>query len=372
MKVAHLIKATRIAGAERHLLILLPGLQARGVEVRLLLLVEPDKPVQDFGDALVRGGIPVERIVIHRHSDIGVIGRIRAALLQDKPDLLHTHLIHADLFGAAAGRLAGVPHRVISRHNDDPFRRRLALRLMNRLLWGMSDAGIAISEAIRRFCIEVEGAPPAKIQTIHYGLPPTPSNDFNQRRADLRRTLNLPSDALIAGVVCRLIEQKGVTYALKAFARLVERHPSAHLVIVGDGALRADLEAEAGMLGIAGRAHFLGWRDDAAQVMAGFDVLLMPSLWEGFGIVMLEAMAAAVPIIGSDVSAIPEVVVYNENGYLVPPRDAEALAEALDALFSDTPLRRHMGLLGQERLETVFGADRMVEATAALYDRLMA
>ncbi|MBK8023535.1 MAG: glycosyltransferase [Chloroflexi bacterium] len=191
--------------------------------------------------------------------------------------------------------------------------------------------------------------------------------DLNRTRADLRRELKLPEDAPIAGMVCRLIEQKGVSFALQAFAQLAEKHPAAHLAIVGDGPLRPALEAEAGALGIAGRTHFLGWRDDAARCMAGFDMLLMPSLWEGFGIVMLEAMAAAVPIIGSDVSAIPEVVVNNETGYLFSSGDVDALATALDVLLGDKPLRRHMGLLGQERLETVFDADRMVVATASLY-----
>lgn len=369
MKVAHLIKATRIAGAERHLMILLPGLRKRGIDARLMLMVEPDKPVDDFVDGLTDSGVPVERIIIGNHADMMVVNRIRQGLAADKPDILHTHLIHADLFGTIAGKIAGVPHLVISRHNDDAFRHRTPIKLLNRTLWSMASGGIAISEAIRQFCIDIEGASRGKVRTIHYGLPPQPPLGTKLRK-ELRRELYLSPDTRIAGMVCRLTEQKGVTYALQAFALLGEPFDDTHLVILGDGRLKDELIAEATALGIRHRAHFLGWKENAGAYMNVFDIFLMPSLWEGFGIVMLEAMAAAVPIIGSDVSAIPEVIEPYETGFLVPPRDPQAIAEALETLFADEPLRRHMGFLGQERLETVFSADRMIDETAAYYEKI--
>ncbi len=171
-------------------------------------------------------------------------------------------------------------------------------------------------------------------------------------------------------MVCRLIDQKGVAYGLRAFARIAPQFAAAHLVIAGDGSRRRALEAEAKALGVTDRVHFLGWRDDAAQVLAALDVLLMPSLWEGFGLVMLEAMAQTVPIIGSAVSAIPEVVIDGETGLLVPPRDVAGLANALTTLLTDAPLRRHMGLLGQDRVETIFSVEQMVADTLAVYSKL--
>jgi glycosyltransferase involved in cell wall biosynthesis len=170
-------------------------------------------------------------------------------------------------------------------------------------------------------------------------------------------------------MVCRLIEQKGVVYGLRAFAQIAPQFPPAHVVIAGDGALRGTLEAEARKLGISQRVHFLGWREDTANILAALDVLLMPSLWEGFGLVLLEAMAQTVPIIGSAVSAIPEVVVDGETGLLAPPRDADALASALAQLLGDEGLRRHMGLMGQDRVESVFSVEQMVTATLNLYVR---
>jgi glycosyltransferase involved in cell wall biosynthesis len=363
MRVCHIIKATRIAGAERHLMTLLPALRARGADVSLILIHEPRNPVADFAPP----GVTVVRVPIARHLDFSVIGRLRDALRQITPDIAHTHLLHADLYGVIAAKLAGVRRVVISRHNDDQFRALLPFRLLHRVWWWLASAGIAISESVRQFCIRVEGVNPAKIQTIHYGLS-VPAVDRRAARAALCAELHLPSDALILGLVCRLIPQKGIAYALRAFARLDA--PNAVMVIAGDGSLRATLQAEARALGIAERVHFLGWRDDTASLMAAFDLFLAPSLWEGFGLVLLEAMAQQTPIIASNVSAIPEIVLDGETGILVPPRDSGALAAAITGLLHDAALRRHMGLVGQDRLETAFSVERMAELTYALYQRL--
>ncbi|MEP7290504.1 MAG: glycosyltransferase [Chloroflexota bacterium] len=368
MRVAHIIKATRVSGAERHLLILLPALKTRGVEICLILLEDPAQPVDEMAAELTAAGIEVKRIPIYRHMDLGVIGRIRRALREFHPELVHTHLIHADIYGMMGARFAGARVIVSSRHNDDHFRRRLPMRGLNRVLWRLTSGGIAISEAIARFCVEVEGAPARKMTTIYYGLALEEAERSSARLA-LRAELLLPQDAPLLGMVCRLIDQKGVAYGLRAFALIAAQFPEAHLVIAGDGIRRGALESEAKALGMAERVHFLGWRGDTANVLAALDVLLMPSLWEGFGLVMLEAMAQAVPIIGSDVSAIPEVVVDGETGLLVAPRDTAGLAQALEQLLSDAALRRHMGLMGQDRVETIFSVERMTTETLRFYDQ---
>lgn len=371
MRVVHLIKVTGIAGAENHLLTLLAGLRAKTIDARLLLLVEPDNLVEAYVQALQAREIPVQREIIRHHLDLSLYWRLRRLLRQHRPHIVHTHLWHADLFGIPAARLAGVKTVISSRHNDDSFRRKMLIRWTNRALWGMTSAGIAISDAIRQFSIAVEGVNPAKIHTIRYGLPHT-SGMVDQRaaRQTLRETIGAQDDAPLVGLVCRLTEQKGVQYALEAFAQIAAEFPAARLVIAGDGPLREKLQHTSKTLNIDQRVHFLGWRDDAAQVLAALDVFLMPSLWEGFGLVMLEAMAQQLPIIGSRVSAVPEVVQDGETGLLVPARDSAALANALRTLLQDKPLRRHMGLLGEDRLETHFSAARLVDETAALYQRL--
>ncbi|GAB4572804.1 MAG: glycosyltransferase family 4 protein [Anaerolineae bacterium] len=372
MFLLHITKATGIAGSENHLLILLEGLRARGHDARLLLLVEPGNPVQEMVDAAAARGIPVERMVIHGHLDPALLVRLARRLRILRPDVVHTHLFHADLYGILAVRLARIPLVVSSRHNDNAFRRRFPYRQINRVLWWLTDAGIGISAAITRFAINVEGASPAQMKTIHYGLPPTVQvADRQAARVALRAELGLPADAPLLGMVCRLIPQKGIPYALRAFAQVAAQFPTAHVVIAGDGVLRDALEALAYDLGLGARVHFLGWRTDTPRIFAALDIFLMPSLWEGFGLVLLEAMAQAVPVIGSAVSAIPEVVADGETGLLCPPEDVACLAEAMTALLADPERRAAMGAAGRERLETHFSPDRMVEETIAVYEQLM-
>jgi glycosyltransferase involved in cell wall biosynthesis len=373
MRVAHVIKATGIAGAERHLLMLLSGLRARDVDAQIVLLVEPRRPMDSLVEEAALRGIPVGRIAIRHHLDAALFGKLRTAFRDMQPDIVHTHLLHADLFGIPAARAARVPAIITSRHNDNAFRRRWPMRWLNRALWSQVDAGITSSDAVRRFCATVEGAPPKKLQTIYYGLERSPDDALRQTdRAALRAELAIPADAPVVGMVCRLVEQKGVAYGLEAFASAAADAPDARLVIAGDGALKSRLQAQARTLGVADRVHFLGWRTDALRVFAGLDIFLMPSLWEGFGLVLLEAMSQRLPIVASDVSAIPEVVADGTTGLLVPPRDVPRLAAALRLLLTDAPLRQHMGLLGEDRLEERFTAGRMVDETLTLYQAVLA
>lgn len=371
MRVTHLIKAVGIAGAERHLLTLIPGLRARGVDVDLILLVEKDRIQDDYVLLMEAEGVPVERRTIRRHIDPTLTPWLNGRLRQRKPDILHTHLIHADLYGTLAAWGTGV--RVISsRHNDDPFRATTPYRQLIRFLWQLTDAGIAISSAVARFSIDTEGAPADKLNVVHYGIAhQRPVIDKKAARAELCSELQLSHDVVIFGIVARLIAQKGIDDGLRAFRRVVDVFPDAHLVVAGDGTLRQVLETETERLQLVNNVHFLGWRSNALQVMAALDVFLMPSLWEGFGLTLLEAMSVSVPVVATSVSAIPEIIVHQETGLLVPPRDVVALAEAMTLLVQDSALRHHMGMLGEDRLETHFSADRMIDQTLAVYQRVV-
>lgn len=368
LRVVHLIKVKGIAGAERHLLDLLQGLRARDVDARLLLLTPPDGSAEGMALAATQREIPLERIPIQRHLDPGLIGRIHSVLTPIKPQIAHVHLWHADLYGTIAARLARVPVVITSRHNDDPRRRQAVLRLLYGLIWRMTDAGIAISDAVKRFTVDVEGVPTRKVHTIHYGIPlPVTKYDKREARQRLRAEINAAPEAPVLGMVCRLMNAKGLPDAIEAFSLIMDEFPDARLVIAGEGDLRASLEQQIRKLKLSGRVHLLGWREQPIALMAGLDVLLSPSVREGFGLTLLEAMSQAIPIIGSTASAIPEVVADGQTGLLVPPRDPAALSEAMRVLLRDKPLRMHLGLLGEERLETLFSAATMVDRTLSLY-----
>lgn len=371
MRVVHLIKATRIGGAERHLLILLKALRERGVDVHLLVMVQPDNLMDELVIEATHSDIPIQRLVIHSNLNVVVINEIRTRLSRLKPDVLHTHLIHADTFGIPAGRLARVPIIITGRHNDDSFRSNPLISRANGTLWRAVSGGIAISEHVKRFTIDVEHAPPHKVHVVRYGIPHRPADPskIDDLRRDLRAELGLADDAILLGMACRLTEQKGVSFALRAFAQLAANYPNVWFVIAGDGKLRDNLEVEARRLGLLKRVFFLGWRQDVPAIMGGLDVFLMPSLWEGFGLVALEAMAKRLPIIASQVSAIPEVIANGETGLLVPPRNVGRLAQAMRTLLNDRALRAHMGMLAEDRLEYHFSVERMADETIAVYEQ---
>ncbi len=372
MQILHIIKATGIAGAERHLLLLLPALRARGTDARLLLLEETTRPQDDLSAQMRALGVPTERRVMRRHLDPMLIPWLIGRFRNERPALVHAHLSHAQLYAIPASKLAGVPV-ITGHHNDDPFIRRFPFRQVYRQLWRMTAGGSAISSAVAEFCREIEGESADRLCVIRYGMDVTEDvTGQAASRAALRTSIGLHADTPVIGCVGRLTEQKGMTYAIDAFARVHAQHPQAVLLILGDGELRADLQAQAAALNLDDAVRFLGWRDNAAVWMNAFDVFLFPSLWEGFGLVLLEAMAACLPVVASRVSAIPEVIADGETGILVSPHDIDAMASALSRLIADAPLRRHLGLLGRDRLETEFSIARMTDETLRLYAQVLA
>ncbi|MEO0564160.1 MAG: glycosyltransferase, partial [Chloroflexota bacterium] len=229
MHVTHIMKVVLVAGAERHLLTLLPALREHNITSDVLLLVEPEKPMDDYAALAAAADIPLHREIINGNLDPSLVNRIRAHIKTHQPDVVHTHLLHADVHGAAAALLSGVPV-VASRHNDNAFRRRWPYRTFHWGWWRAISGGVAISDAIRNFCIDVEYAPLGKVRTVRYGVDAAPlARDVTAARAALRESLGLPDDTLIVGTMCRLIEQKGLTYGLRAFGQIQDAHPNAHL-----------------------------------------------------------------------------------------------------------------------------------------------
>lgn len=370
MRITHILKAAGIAGAERHLLDLLDGLRRdHGHDARAVMLAPPGGAAQPLIDAARARDIPTTVIDLPRSASPGALAALIGHLRAEKPDLVHTHMIHADLYGTLAARLAGVRRVFSTTHNTGPHLRRWPVRLLYRALWPLTERGVCVSDAVRRYLIEQVGAPTDKLTRIHHGLPlPVPRHERAAVRAGLCAEIPaLSAEGRWVGAVSRLIDAKGLNDGLDAFAQLTGEFPDAHLFIAGDGPLRADLELQAARLGLAGRVHFLGWRDDAPRLMAALDVYFMPSLREGFGMTLLEAMAQAVPVVSTTVDAVPEVVSDGVTGFTVPPADARALAAALRRLLSDSGLRAQMGAAGLARLNDHFSAAAMVAAHAALY-----
>ena len=365
MRITHVLKATGLSGAEAHLLALSTALRAEGVDSRLAVLVDRQRPPEVLLAAAQAQGVAVSQLDLASHFDLRVVPQLASLFKSTGTQVVHTHMIHGDLYGALAARMTKLT-LVQTRHNDDKFRRWLPMQLLSRLLADQAKTVIAISESLAAFVRDVEGVPGPKIVSIPYGLDPAAVTAGASPGA-LRAELGLGPEIPLIAAVGRLTEQKGFRYLLEALAHVWAEVPQAHLVIAGEGPLRAELAAQAAGLGDA--VHFLGWRTDAPTIMADCNVLAVPSLWEGFGLVTLEAMALSKPVVASRVSALPEIVLDGPQGtgLLVPPADPAALAAALITLLTDPAQARARGARGHARLEKEFTVRRMARKHVTVY-----
>jgi glycosyltransferase involved in cell wall biosynthesis len=346
MRVMHVHRIRGIGGSERHLLTLLPALAERGVDPIFVGLDDPAWDAADFYGALQ---VPAVRIMSPRDFDPLLLVRLARTL---RADIVHTHLVHADVYGGLAARLRGT-HLVSTKHNDDPFRIG-PFRFVERGLSRLTDRIVTITDALHRFTVDQVGVPADKVETIHYGLDGVP-DAWGVNPPD-----DVPESARVLLAVARLTDQKGIDVAIRALAELPD---DTVLVVLGEGPERATLLRLARDLGLESRVFLLGRVPDVAAWLGRATVLVHPARWEGFGLGVLEAMLAGLPVVATNVSALPELIVDGETGVLVEPNDAAALARGI-ARALDRP---ELGAGGLERARSEFSVGRMADRTAALY-----
>jgi glycosyltransferase involved in cell wall biosynthesis len=346
VKVLHVHRIGGIGGSERHLLMLLPALAARGVDVRFLGLDDTARAPDPFYEALT---VPYVRVPAPRDVDPRLAVSVRRETR--KADLVHTHLVHADVYGALGAR-----RLVSTKHNDDPFRAG-AFRFVERALARRAVKVITITDALARFQVERVGLPADKVEVIHYGLDDLPAA-WGSNPAD-----HIPPDARVLLAVCRLEPQKGLDTAVRALPDIRGRHPTAELVVLGEGPQRSELARLASELQVP--VHLLGRVPDVAAWLRRADLLVHPARWEGFVLALLEAMLAAKPIVATNVSSIPEIVVDGQTGLLVAPDDAAALAAAVTRVLDNAG---DYGEQGRRRAQAQFSVARMTDRTLALYE----
>jgi glycosyltransferase involved in cell wall biosynthesis len=381
--VVHVITQLELGGAQEISILFCRHLSRRGFDVHLVagrggILDDEARAIDGVSlhhdENLVRPVDPLRDL-----RCLGSLARLIGDLRRRSrgPMVVHTHSSKAGVLGRWAAWIAGAEVRVHSIHGFGfhdalPWNARMAFRTAERVTAPITHAFCPASEANRRVAERLgllrAGQPavvlPEAIEASQYEPKP-------QDAIVVREELGIGTNTPLVGMIACFKPQKAPLDFIRACARVAAVHHSAHFFVAGDGVLRPEVEAEIGSLGLEARMHLLGWRRDVRRLLGAADVLVLTSLWEGLPRVVLQAMAAAKPVVATRVDGTPEAVTDGENGFLLEPRDVDGFADRIGRLLGDPSLAERMGREGRSRLSP-FLASSMLERLDRLYDDLLA
>jgi len=320
----------------------------------------------EVAEKLKEAGVKVYILYRKKNTfDWKVIRDIYRIIKKEDIHILRTHQFHANLYGRTAGILAGVKIMIPSFHSlyRSPGRPKLIRCLLNHLLSRFSYKLVAVSDTIARDIMMFDRVSARKIEVINNGVP-LERFDINISKEEARKRENLPASTVIVGTVGRLHKAKGHRFLIEGISHL----NGVLLTIAGDGSLRAELEREAERLGVSCR--FMGAMDpDGVPLfLRAIDIFCFPSLWEGFPSALVEAMAAGLPVVASDIPSHREVLA--DAGLLVPPGNPEKLCQALKRLIDEPSLRELLGMKAKERAK-LFSIERTVASYESLFEEAL-
>jgi glycosyltransferase involved in cell wall biosynthesis len=374
--VAYCIGTLGVGGAERHLVQLISRLDRRKWSPHVFAISEGGPLEADLRTL----GVPVrilgyEGLRIRRfiRGTWRPVAELLHGLHDVRPAIVHSYLYWANVLGTLAARRAGVPVVITSRRGLGHFKEQRWYyqpleNYTNRLADAITVNSRGVLEDVRRRERHVDG----KVHLIYNGVDFQRFATAERDPALLRAEVGVPPGVPVIGCIANLIPYKGHLDLIEALPSVMALVPHLHVVLVGrDGGIQASLEERARVLGVAERVRFLGSRRDVAELLHLFDVVVLPSHEEGFSNVILEGMAAARPLVVTDVGGNAEAVEHGKTGLVVPPRSPQALSAALGELLTDGERARAMGRAGQERVRSHFSLDAMVAGIEALYTALL-
>ena len=371
MKILYVVTAGEWGGATLHVLQMMEYIVKKGHEVGLVAAPEPN--LMEGAKALGVKIFPNPHFVrpVKPWKDFRALWRVFGAIRQFKPDLVSAHSTKAGFAARFSCAILGVPviftaHGWAFTEGKNPLARYL-LALAERLAAKVTKKIICVSEYDKELALRFHVAPERKLTVVHNGM--KPSLYLNADGSKVRFELGLKEDEILITMVARFVSPKDHDTLLQALSLLPGREFKAALV--GGGEREALFRKKVGELELRDNVIFLGERRDVPQILAASDIFVLSSNWEGLPRSIIEAMMAELPVVATKVGGVPELVEDGVTGFLVPPRDPDALAEALQKLLTDPKLRRRMGQAGRAKALRKFTSDRMLRETEKAYEEVL-
>ena len=371
-RIVHLIDGLEPGGAEFIMAAYAPELAALGFDVRIVSLKPPRNPL--IAERLSAAGIAVDIVPIDRLRRADQLLRLRRVLHDLRPDVVHAHLEFASILAATFKRATNAPLVATLHTTEVPqgwTRSSARLWMMYRALDLQASAVICLTQLAKQHLRQntLRHAPievlPNGIELAAYDAPP------HMGRAQIRAAFGIPDDAPLVISVAVLRAGKGMDLLVDAFATLRQTVGDAHLLIVGEGPERALVADRIARHDLGDVVHMAGFRKDVADLLRAADVFVLPTLMDALPTVIMEAMAARLPIVASATGGIPEMIKDGHDGLLVPPGNVDALAKAMTQFFTQPDFAQSLATAGRQRVEENFFLPRQVERLATLYDRLI-
>lgn len=364
MKIIMSEASTAKGGQELAIVRQAGGLQKRGHD--LLLLLHPDAPIEHLA---TQWGLRWTSLPMRRLRFSALLG-FRKVLRKEHPDILHVNSSRDSWLGAVAARLVYPRIKVIkSRHISSPLNRNLPTRILYRRLF---DHVIATGgQTIYRQLVERDGLAPDRLDAFPIGID-LAHHAPGPPEGNLRAELGIPSTHRLIGIVSYLRSYKGHRYLIEAAAKLVPRVKDVTFLIVGEGPEEDALRAQIAERRLEDHVRMLGFRPDLLNVLRSLDIFVIPSV-EGDTIpqVLIEAMAVGLPVISTTAGSIPDVVIDRQTGLIVSPRDSDTLANRIEELLDNGPLRQTLGTHAHRHIRDHYSIDRMLDRLEEVYRRAL-